>query len=139
MTTTKDIALRNYERGLWSKEMLIKLVNKNKLTATDYEEIVSDKFLNAKLTKEEIQTHLTKVVQDYMDTTVQTRGYDNIHTVCTYATSTDSTFKTEGLACVKWRDTVWRKCYDILAEIKEGTRTIPTEKELIAELPILNW
>ena len=137
--TTKDIAKKNFDRGLWSVEMLVKLVNKGKLTSTEYEEIVGSEYIEAPLTEEQIQAHLTQVVQNYMDKTVQTRGYDNIHTACTYANSTDETFKAEGTACVAWRDAVWRKCYDILAEVKAGTREIPTEEELISELPKLEW
>ncbi len=87
----------------------------------------------------EVQQQLTAAVQAYMDTTVQQRGYDNIHTACTYANSTDHIFAAEGLACVKWRDAVWRKCYDLLAEVKAGTRAIPTAEEVIAELPVLEW
>ena len=90
-------------------------------------------------TEEEIQQQLTAAVQSYMDKTVQTRNYDNIHTACTYATSTDHVFAAEGLACVKWRDAVWRKCYAILAEVKAEKRAIPTVEELLAELPILEW
>ena len=86
-----------------------------------------------------IQAVLNKAVQDYMDTTVKTRGYDNIHTACTYATSTDETFVKEGTACVAWRDKVWRHCYDTLAEVLAGERDIPTAEELIAELPELVW
>lgn len=137
--TTKDIAKKNFDRGLWSIEMLVKLVNKGKLTSSEYEEIVGSAYIEVPLTEEQIQAHLTQVVQNYMDKTVQTRGYDNIHTACTYANSTDETFKAEGTACVSWRDAVWRKCYDILAEVKAGTREIPTEEELISELPKLEW
>lgn len=137
--TTKEMAQKNYNRGLWSIEMLVKLVNKGKLTSSEYEEIVGSVYIEAPLTEEQIQAHLTQVVQNYMDKTVQTRGYDNIHTACTYANSTDETFKAEGTACVVWRDAVWRKCYDILAEVKAGTREIPTEEELISELPKLEW
>lgn len=137
--TTKDIAKKNFDRGLWSIEMLVKLVNKGKLTSSEYEEIVGSAYIEALLTEEQIQAHLTQVVQNYMDTTVQTRGYDNIHTACTYANSTDETFKAEGTACVVWRDAVWRKCYDILAEVKSGTRAVPTAEELISELPKLEW
>ena len=90
-------------------------------------------------TEEEIQKMLTDGVQAYMDSKVQERGYDNIHTACTYSTSTDETFKAEGTACVAWRDAVWRKCYNILAEVKAGTRPIPTLEEVIAELPVLVW
>ena len=91
--TTKDIAKKNFDRGLWSVEMLVKLVNKGKLTSSEYEEIVGSAYIEAPLTEEQIQAHLTQVVQNYMDKTVQTKGYDNIHTACTYANSTDETFK----------------------------------------------
>lgn len=90
-------------------------------------------------TEAEIQQQLTNAVQNYMDTTVQARNYDNINSACTYANSTDHIFAAEGVACVKWRDAVWRKCYDMLAEVKAGTRAIPTAEEVIAELPALEW
>lgn len=81
----------------------------------------------------------TSIVQAYMDSTAQTRGYDNIHTACSYVDDPDPIFATEGSACKQWRSRVWRKCYDILAEVKAGTRAIPTAEELIAELPKLEW
>ena len=137
--TTKEMAQKNYNRGLWSIEMLVKLVNKGKLTSSEYEEIVGSAYIEAPLTEEQIQAHLTQVVQNYMDTTVQTKGYDNIHTACTYANSTDETFKAEGTACVVWRDAVWRKCYDILAEVKAGTRAVPTAEELISKKKKQKW
>ena len=90
-------------------------------------------------TAEEIQAQLTAAVQAYMDSTAQTRGYDNIHTACSYANSTDHIFAAEGQACLQWRDKVWRKCYDILAEVQAGSRDIPTVEELIEELPVLEW
>lgn len=87
-----------------------------------------------------VQAQLTQAVQAYMDTTVQVRNYDSIHTACTYANSTDEKFAAEGKACVAWRDAVWRKCYDILDDILNGARSsIPTAEELIAELPALEW
>lgn len=90
-------------------------------------------------TEDEIQESLTIAVQNYMDTTVQARNYDNINSACTYANSTDHIFAAEGMACVKWRDAVWRKCYDILAEVKAGKSAIPTAEEVIAKLPKLEW
>jgi hypothetical protein len=90
-------------------------------------------------TVEEIQKMLTDGVQAYMDTKAQERGYDNIHTACSYANSTDEIFKAEGTACLAWRDSVWRKCYNILDEVKAGKRGIPTLEEVIAELPVLVW
>jgi hypothetical protein len=90
-------------------------------------------------TVDEIKKRLTDGVQNYMDATVQTRGYDNIHTACTYVSSTDEVFKAEGTACLAWRDSVWRTCYNILDEVKAGKRAIPTLEEVIAELPVLVW
>jgi hypothetical protein len=90
-------------------------------------------------TAEEIQKMLTDGVQAYMDTKAQERGYDNIHTACSYANSTDEVFKAEGTACLAWRDSVWRKCYNILDEVKTGKRAIPTFEEVIAALPVLAW
>lgn len=90
-------------------------------------------------TEKEIQKMLTAGVQSYMDTKAQERGYDNIHTACSYANSTDEIFKAEGTACLAWRDSVWRKCYNILDEVKQGKRAIPTLEEVIAELPVLVW
>ena len=90
-------------------------------------------------TVEEIQKQLTDGVQAHMDKKAQERGYDNIHTACSYVYSTDEIFAREGKACLEWRDKVWRKCYDILALVLAGEREIPTLDELVAELPELNW
>jgi uncharacterized XkdX family phage protein len=37
--TNFDLAKKNYDRGLWSKEMLATLVKKGKLTTEQYKEI----------------------------------------------------------------------------------------------------
>ena len=47
--TTKDIAKKNFDRGLWSVEMLVKLVNKGKLTSSEYEEIVGSAYIEEPL------------------------------------------------------------------------------------------
>ena len=94
-------------------------------------------------TDEELQAKLiadfTNLVQNYLDTKVKERNYDNILSLCTYATSTNPAFAKEGQAGVVWRDSVWAKCYAILAEVKAGTRATPTEEELLAELPLFTW
>ena len=89
--------------------------------------------------KSGIAEKLTAVVQEYMDKKAKERNYDNIASACSYANSTDTTFRAEGLACVAWRDACWRKCYEIQAAVIAGTRSIPTAEELITELPALVW
>ena len=43
----------------------------------------------------------------------------------------------ETLSSRAWRSAVWSKGYEILAEVKEGKRAIPTVEELLTELPKL--
>jgi len=88
-------------------------------------------------TQAEVIAGYTQQVQSYLDTTAQTRGYDGILSLCTYATSSNATFAEEGQAGVIWRDAVWTKCYEILAEVQAGTREVP--EDIISELPVINW
>lgn len=86
-----------------------------------------------------LQQQYTDFVQKLMDKTVQARGYDDVFTCISYVNSTDDTFKAEANAVLQWRDLVWRKCYEILADVEAGKRTVPSEAELLAELPKLEW
>ena len=85
------------------------------------------------------KTALMSTAQRYLDTTAQTRNYDGIVSLCTYATSTHAQFAAEGQAGVAWRDAVWSTCYQLLDEVIAGTRPIPTEEELIGLLPVIQW
>lgn len=88
-------------------------------------------------TLEETKQDLIQEVQSFMDATALERGYDNIMSACTYATSTVQKYREEGQACVQWRDAVWSYCYEQLALFEEGKREIPTD--IISELPAINW
>ena len=86
-----------------------------------------------------VQADLTGVIQKHLDDTAKTRNYDGILSLCTYATSANTTFAGEGKAGVTWRDDVWAKGYELLDEVNAGTRPVPTEDELIALLPAMQW
>lgn len=88
---------------------------------------------------EVVKQELKEAVQAHLDETVQARNYNGILSCCSYASSTDPAFASEGAAALAWRDAVWRHCYDVLAEYEAGTRLLPTADVLIAELPALNW
>lgn len=86
-------------------------------------------------TPEEIQEQLTVAVQKYLDTTAQKLNYDNCLSVCSYVDTGVAKFDEEGAAFRQWRSAVWEKGYEIVDAVKAGTRDIPTEEELFAELP----
>ena len=81
----------------------------------------------------------TGAVQKHLDDFARTRGYDNIMSAATYATSTVPKFKAEGQYAVEARSATWAKCYEVLAAVEAGSRPMPTLDELLAELPVLKW
>lgn len=40
--TSFELAKKNYDRGLWTSDMLEKLVERNKLTQNEFDEIVGE-------------------------------------------------------------------------------------------------
>ena len=92
-------------------------------------------------TQEEInaqtQARLTSAVQNVLDTEAQKLGYDNCLSVCSYVDTGVQKFDDESRAFRQWRSEVWAKGYEILDEVIAGTREIPTEEELLSELPKL--
>ena len=89
------------------------------------------------LTPEEIQKQLTDAVQHVLDAKAQELLYDNCLSVCSYIDTGVAKFDAEGRAFRAWRSQVWAKGYEILAQVQAGQRAIPTEEQLIAELPKL--
>ena len=85
----------------------------------------------------EIQKQLTDAVQHVLDAKAQELNYDSCLSVCSYIDTGVARFDAEGRAFRAWRSAVWAKGYDILAQVQAGQRAIPTEEQLIAELPKL--
>lgn len=42
--TTKELAKKNYDRGLWTDNMVGNLVSKGKISASDYKEITGEDY-----------------------------------------------------------------------------------------------
>lgn len=69
----------------------------------------------------------------WLDSVVQAKGYDNIVSCASYASSSDDTFRAEAQAAIAWRDAVYRRGYEILADIPAAGVTTPDE--VMALLP----
>lgn len=78
--------------------------------------------------------------QAALDAFARTRGYDNILSACTYATSTVPHFASEGQRCVELRDQTWGALYELLADVEAGRRPVPSGfDDIKGELPNLAW
>lgn len=84
-----------------------------------------------------LQKQLTDAVQHVLDAKAQELNYDSCLSVCSYIDTGVPKFDAEGRAFRAWRSAVWAKGYEILAQVQSGQRAIPTEAELISELPKL--
>lgn len=88
----------------------------------------------------DLQNSIVQQTQQRLDDFARTRDYDGILSLCTYATSTNSKFQTEGQYGVESRDATWAKLYEILDEVEAGTRPVPSGYDDIEpELPVLAW
>ena len=103
----------------------------------DYYEVVAIPAPTPEEIAEKIQKQLTDAVQNVLDSKAQELLYDSCLSVCSYVDTGVAKFDAEGRAFRTWRSAVWAKGYDILAQVQSGQRAIPTEEQLIAELPKL--
>lgn len=89
---------------------------------------------------QDLQRSIVSLTQRRLDDFARTRGYDNILSLCTYATSTVSKFAVEGQRGVEARDATWVKLTRILDEVLAGKRQMPAGySDIEPELPPLSW
>lgn len=90
--------------------------------------------------RQQIKAEITDAVQARLDAFAQTRGYDNIVSACSYATSQHSKYGPEGRYCVAAREQTWDALFAIESDVIAGNRPMPASYEDIkAELPALVW
>lgn len=88
---------------------------------------------------ETIIAAVTAAVQQRLDDFARTHNYDGILSACTYATSTVPKFAAEGQYAVEARDQTWATCYQIMGEVMQGLRPMPSLDQVMGELPDLEW
>lgn len=95
---------------------------------TPYEEPVK--------TEEELIVEIQNAVVDYLNTPARAKLYDSIQSASLRA-GYPGPFHDEGVAFASWMDACWAKCYELLAEVKAGTRPVMSPEEVVSELPVL--
>lgn len=89
---------------------------------------------------QQIKDEITARVQERLDLFAQTKGYDNIVSACSYATSQHPKYGPEGRYCVTAREQTWDAMFAIEADVIAGNRPMPQNyDEIAAELPTLTW
>lgn len=78
---------------------------------------------------------LEAALDAHLDSVAQSYRYESIRTMVTYASSDHPKFGAEGRAAVKFRDACYAYGIQVIADVQDGKRGIPTEAELIAEMP----
>lgn len=86
-------------------------------------------------TPEQVVARLESAIDRHLDAVANSYRYESIRTMVTYATSDHPTFGAEGRAAVKFRDACYAYGIQAISDVQDGKREIPTEVELIAELP----
>jgi hypothetical protein len=88
----------------------------------------------------DIQNSSIVLTQQRLDAFAKTRGYDNIASACSYATSTVPKFKSDADYCIAVRDNTWTTLFTILNDIATGAPNVPTDvAEVLEQLPVLSW
>ena len=82
----------------------------------------------------------SRAVQAWMDGKVRERLYDNVDSTSKYLGCPDAVFAAEAAAVQAWVAAVWRRCYELQAEILAGVMQEPASvEEFIGLLPVLVW
>ncbi len=83
------------------------------------------------------------MVQLHMDTIAKQKGYGDSRTSPSVSARSyagfPNPFQAECILFSQWAASCWELCYQILDEVKQETRPIPTEQELIDLLPPFSW
>lgn len=87
-------------------------------------------------TEEELILDIQNAVVEHLNAPARAKLYDSIQSAALRA-GYPGPFHDEGVAFASWMDTCWAKCYELLAEVKAGTRSVMTPEEVVAELPTL--
>lgn len=91
-----------------------------------------------KVSPEKVQRDLEAALDAYINSVARAKGYDSRITA-TLRAGYPNPWQAEGIAFGQWMDNCYMTAYSILAAVQSGHRGVPTEAELIAEMPPMVW
>lgn len=84
-----------------------------------------------------LEVQYTAQVQAMLDKAAKALGYDSCLSVCSYIETGVEQFDKEGVQFRRWRSAIWARGYELLDEVKSGSRPVPTPEELPDLMPKL--
>lgn len=97
------------------------------------------------LSSDELKAVAEASIQNLLDSTAKEHGYDNILSLCSYATSTNLTWQKEGQYGCNYRDACWTKAEQIQTDATAGNWPItgagqmPTVNDVLSAMPAVVW
>lgn len=78
-------------------------------------------------------------LQQVMDSTARSRGYDDIKSAITYLQSSIPKFATEAKAMCAWRDAVWRYGLEEMRLVQADVKPLPAMEQFLFAMPQVEW
>ncbi len=94
-----------------------------------------EKVLLVRYTTERVRN----AMQDYMDATSREKGYDGLLSLCSDGMNSNAKFAAEARAGLDWRDACWLAAMAIRDQVVANEEQLPTDQEVIDQLPQLVW
>lgn len=134
-----DFEITENEKGtfisFWNEETLGTKPTESELQAlANQHQADYDNKQNLKLRKK-----YGNALQLHIDQIAQSKDYKDSNSCASYVNSTNLVWKTESIAFVAWRDTVWSYAYQVLDDVINNGATLPSVNEFIANAPVITW
>lgn len=107
---------------------------------------IGDEYVNGEFFKPEpepespdrIKQRLESFLDAHLDSIAKNCGYLSVAHFLSYLNSTVPAWQTEAVAFNKFRDEFWQAAIAIEEDALAGNRPVPTEQELLADLPVFS-
>lgn len=101
----------------------------------DVTEHADDEVIIIPETPEQTIARLESAVDKYLNEQANSLRYESIKTIVSYRDDPNPKFKAEGIAGYLLRSAVYTSSINLIEDVTNGLKEVPTEAELIASLP----